>query len=505
MTSIDIPIALATAIFLFVLLRRLSSKPTHHPNLPPGPPADPIIGHFRHTRMPHQENVFHDWAKIYGDVICLQFLGRTVVVLDSFEAANELLNKRGSNYSCRLQSAVFELMGWDASLPFLKYGKQFVKHRRFMYQQLNRKQSLSYRSIQLEESRTLVKSLLSNPKAFERHLERFSTSVIMRLAYGHQITSSDDPFLKVIQDFLDTLDGAGITGNTLIDFFPFLQRLPSWFPGTHYANWARSRRWAVRQLYDYPFDLTRNEMSNGDAKHCFLTGLLERSTDAEDVEDIKGAAATLHTAGGETTWAALSVFIMAMVLYPECQRKAHQELDDVIGTDRLPNFSDQSVLPYIECVVQEALRWKPVVILGVPHVSLEDDVYKGMLIPKGSIVIANAGGMRFDEGVYAEPRIFNPDRFLPKPHGNAEPPFDAAFGFGRRICPGRHVAEASLWIAIASMLASFDFCKAVGEDGKEITPDPFVGGLARHAKPFPCVIRPRFGKEALTACISTSH
>lgn len=79
-----------------------------------------------------------------------------------------------------------------------------------------------------------------------------------------------------------------------------------------------------------------------------------------------------------------------------------------------------------------------------------------------------------DEKTYPEPAKYNPDRFL-RPDGSLDPnvrdPSVAAFGFGRRICPGRFMAVDSIWITIASVLSVFEIRKAVGEDGKEITPD----------------------------------
>ena len=76
-----------------------------------------------------------------------------------------------------------------------------------------------------------------------------------------------------------------------------------------------------------------------------------------------------------------------------------------------------------------------------------------------------------DEENYPDPFSFRPERFLKD--GKIDPDVKdpvAAFGFGRRICPGRHMARASVWIAVVSMLASFDITKAADKDGLVIEP-----------------------------------
>ena len=78
-----------------------------------------------------------------------------------------------------------------------------------------------------------------------------------------------------------------------------------------------------------------------------------------------------------------------MALYPDVQRLAQAELDRVIGTDRLPDFSDRPSLPYINAIVKELLRWHPALMFGVPHCTAADDECSGYFIPKGSIVLAN--------------------------------------------------------------------------------------------------------------------
>ncbi|KAG6816714.1 hypothetical protein H0H87_003574 [Tephrocybe sp. NHM501043] len=170
-----------------------------------------------------------------------------------------------------------------------------------------------------------------------------------------------------------------------------------------------------------------------------------------------------------------------MVIYPECQRKAQEELDTAVGPDRLPEFSDRENLPYLECVLQEVVRWNPAAPAGVPRKAQEDDVFNGMLIPEGATVIANFRAMTLDDSIYKDASTFDPSRFLPPPLGRGEPHSTGLFGFGRRKCPGRYLAEDSLWITIATMLATISFKRAITQDGKEIIPDaiPLINGITR--------------------------
>ena len=89
------------------------------------------------------------------------------------------------------------------------------------------------------------------------------------------------------------------------------------------------------------------------------------------------------------TTSALKTFCLAMSLYPEVQRKAHVELDAVVGHDRLPDFSDRDSLPYLNAIIKESLRWMNITPLGLAHCTTEDDEFDGYFIPADSIVMAN--------------------------------------------------------------------------------------------------------------------
>ncbi|KAG6820576.1 hypothetical protein H0H93_014803 [Arthromyces matolae] len=421
------------------------------PSLPPGPPSDPFIGHARIMPTKDPEFTFHEWGKIYGDVIYLEVLGRPIVVLNSSKAALDLLEKRSVIHSDRPRSLVLDIMGWPKNLTLVGYAdKTFQRYRKMFQEHLSTTKSKSHRAMQTQEARMLLQNLLANEEDREKYIRRFVTSVIVRIAYGLQVTSEEeDPYVQIVSDVGHVLSNAGPPAHTPIDFYPFLQYLPSWFPGTEYAEFARKHKHIVTKMHDYPFRIARERLAAGTAKTSFVSQMMD-SLGAHNAEegsevlmDIKINAANMIGAGAETTWSTLSFFFLAMILHPEYQRRAQQEIDSVIGPGRLPEFSDRESLPYLECILQETFR-----------------------------------GMALDENVYTNPQTFNPSRYLPSPEGNSEPYLNAQFGFGRRICPGRHLADANLWIAMVSILATFDISKAIGTDGKEITPKVgFISGI----------------------------
>jgi len=121
---------------------------------------------------------------------------------------------------------------------------------------------------------------------------------------------------------------------------------------------------------------------------------------------------------------------LAMLAYPETQSRAHAELDEVVGRERLPTFADYPHLPYIRAMVKEILRWRPAGPQAAPHRSTEDDWYEGMFIPKGTICIPNVWYMNRDPEVYGEnAEHFDPERYLDEARGEVAPgPSDAKEG-----------------------------------------------------------------------------
>jgi len=128
------------------------------------------------------------------------------------------------------------------------------------------------------------------------------------------------------------------------------------------------------------------------------------------------------------------MFFLAMIFNPKAMKKAQEELDRVVGKGELPDFSHKDNLPYIDALVKEVLRWSPPLPVAFPNRAMQDDVYRGYFIPKGTTVIQNIWAVFRDPNVYPDPEAFNPDRFLKDE--KIDPlvfnPEDRVFGTGRR-------------------------------------------------------------------------
>lgn len=231
--------------------------------------------------------------------------------------------------------------------------------------------------------------------------------------------------------------------------------------------------------------------------------LLEKTsqdgTIGRDEADIMGVGISLYAAGTETTDSVLNTFILAMVIHQDVLKKAQEEIDRVVGHERLPDLRDRELLPYIQCIVLEVYRYLTPTPLGVPHRVTKNDEYRGYFIPKDSLVLGNIWGIAHNEDTYTQPDRFLPERFLAqnKLNENILDPRSFIFGFGRRLCPGRELANDVIFLMIARIVATMDLCGVKDEKGREVIP-PFAltSGFASHPKPFNCIIKTRSQKAA---------
>src|SRR5271155_5253709 len=183
-------------------------------------------------------------------------------------------------------------------------------------------------------------------------------------------------------------------------------------------------------------------------------------------------------AGSETTSSTLNSCILYLCANPKVQKDAQKELDTALG-GRSPTFDDEDALPYCRAIVKEILRLRPVANIGSPRRSDEDVVYKDYFIPKGTNITLFQYAIHYNPARWTDPEKFDPSRYLDYPLKSGDYAGIAdvmkrdhfSFGCGRRICPGMHLAENSLFITISRILWAFNILPGLDENGKEILAD----------------------------------
>ncbi|KAF8592280.1 cytochrome P450 [Ramaria rubella] len=470
---------------------------------PPGPPGQAIFGNVSDMPKKHEWLTYTRWAKEYGDLVYIKVLNQPIVFVNSAAVALDLFDRRASLYNDRFDFPMLgDLMGFNWNFVLLRYGDKWRRHRRTFHQKFHPTAATAYYPIQTKHAHDLVRRFHESPEDFLQHLRHLSGAIIMEIIYGIKVLPSGDPYLKLAEETFAAVAQATNPGSFLVDTLPILKHVPEWMPGAGFKKKARIWRKLVMAMPALPFMACKKALSEGAAIPSFTASLLDKlfqRTDAdydakEEEAIIRNTGATAYGAGADTTTVALSWFVLAMVLYPEAQRKAQAELDEVLGSYRLPEFEDRKDLPYLNALCNEIQRWHPVFPLGISHGLMQDDVYEGQLLPKGSVIVGNAWAMLHNEEIYGpNTDRFEPERFL-RP-GVKDP--NAAFGFGRRICPGRYLAENTIFIAVSSILTLFTISHAKDADGKDIPIDvSFTSGAIMRPDPFPCSITLRSASAA---------
>ncbi|ESK87004.1 cytochrome p450 [Moniliophthora roreri MCA 2997] len=476
-------------------------KSRRRSNLPPGPKGYPLVGSAFQLDRKRPWHTLVKWKKTYGDVVYLRLFNQDVVVLNSAKAASDLLDRRAANYSQRPRLVVPEHITGGLLLALMNVGPMWRSMRRASHEALNMRVSARYHRPQMREGIQLAMNMLDSPNDWRNHSQRFTASGITSILYNKPpLQSSQDPVTSFLDSVVDAISSACLPGKYLVNHLPFLESMPGFL-----AKWKRDSK-EKHRIYSEEFlslflSVKETVLQKRETGPSFVASLVE-TQQRHGLDDKASAwlAAMLYLAGYETTATAMGWLILAMIAFPEAQHKVHEEIDRVVGRTRIPTLRDMDDLPYTRAVVKEVLRWRPPVPMGVFRTTAEDDIYNGYYIPKGSFIIPNVWAMNHDPVTYGpEADEFRPERFLNEDGTHKESPPDTkdeghySFGFGRRICPGRHLANNSV-LTFAILLWAAHLEPGKDDFGRVEIPnvEDEAVGINSHVPDFRCSSRPRF-------------
>ncbi len=454
--------------------------------LPPGPRGLPVFGSLLEIRNNTHLSIDR-LARRYGDICLLRFGSVPTVIISDADLLHEAFGK--AVLADRWASEIMDALSGQKDLVMAPYGDHWRQMQRFANRELLSARNienvreqhiedvvngLTERMAELGDSGDLV----SPPTMTARS----NSTLMFRSVFGREDDTTPE-FVAQREALLEYISWifASATATNLADYIPWLRFLPS-SALKEATRQAEIGGGIIRSLIDATRDRPGLDLS---APTCLVEVMLARQDAGEITEDMTpDLCMDLLIAGTDTSAQTVNWFLLLLANRPEIQARVHEELDRVIGRDSLPTVDDRNRLPYTFACLAESMRYRTIGPLGLPHKASEDTEIGGYLIPAGTQVLGNIYSIHHDPRYWESPNEFIPERFLPQPDGSMSPAMTSQaylpFGTGHRRCPGRRLAETTVWLHITRMLHRLRF---ETPDGKPLSEDE-VFGLAISPRPY---------------------
>ncbi|KAF0319369.1 hypothetical protein GQ607_013337 [Colletotrichum asianum] len=495
----------------FSIVSYRNSRPPKNYKSVPGPKGLPLIGNT-HQLGKAPQRLLQKWASENGELFKIRLGWENWVFVNSPEAVREIFDKQSAKTSGRMpMPVVSDLLSGENRLLLLTYGTKWRQLRTIVHKLLTPKASETYKPSQDFEAKQLLFDLATgndDQESFYLHVRRYTTSVVLTSTYGRRVPAWDCDDMREIYQLLKDFSEAAEPGGFVADLFPPLAQIPSclqWWRPSAIAAYNRQKKTWMRY-----WDELKSAVNQKKAPECFVKHFIETDFEKLGISDVQAGfvAGSMIEAGSETTSSALNSAILYLSAHPGVQDTANAELTKVVGDDRSPTFSDEADLPYIRAMGKEILRIRPVTNIGSPHYTTADIFYKDYFIPKNTVVAIPQYVLHYSSEKWDNPEAFDPSRYLSYPEkagfyaaqGDAKGRDHFDFGGGRRICPGMHLAENSLFVTLAKILWAFKIEPALDPSGNQIpvdlSDDAYEPGVNTLPKPFKARFVPRNTRRA---------
>ncbi|KAK1984898.1 cytochrome P450 [Colletotrichum cereale] len=398
-----------------ILVYKIFTFGSRGKHLPPGPPTVPILGNAHLIPTKGFFSKLKEWSDQYGSIYSLKVGRSTIVVLNDRRAVHELLSQKGAWYNDRPNDQQMVIAAREENIALMHESPKWRAERKIASSYFSpKKLDSDLKLVQEAEVTRLMSDLLEKPEGFQESIKRATASVASITIYGHVATDWDSFWAHTVYIVMEAISKALEQGTYLpMDQFPILNLIPD--------------RWNKPKLRGKKFYVTMTDVwnearervetrrKNGDKRDSLLDKLLEEEIKCDvplSYTELNNFLGGVHMGASDTTATATLTSILFLAKHPEFQEKARVELDRVCGTDRVPKWADFNDLPYINCIVKEGLRIRPVIPGGIPHSAKQDHWYEGMLIPAGSTIVVPAYALNHSSDSSLNPSAYNPDQFM---------------------------------------------------------------------------------------------
>ncbi|XP_073492920.1 cytochrome P450 2W1-like isoform X1 [Aquarana catesbeiana] len=448
-------------------------------NFPPGPRPLPIIGNMHILDIARQDYTFMELAKKYGTFFTFHYGGVKAVVLVGYEANQEALVKANYDFGDRGLLPIAEDFQHNHGILFSN--KEIWKMTRRFTLTILRDLGMGKRSIEgriIDELQFLNAYIQShNGKPFEKQVFYSAPpNITFSMLFGRRFDYDDLTFKKMTEIIDDVVKLTGHPSAKYYNVFPILK---------HFLKTPGLVLKRIDELNEILLVLFKQaqESKNEDSFRTYGEAFLQKQEKEKALEEkeklfteknLLASTFDLMLGGTETTSTTIQWAILLMMKYPHIQKKVQDEIEDVIGLERLPRWEDHKVLPYCLAVIHEVQRFGNI-LQFLPHATPTDVSFRGYTIPKGTTVIPLFTSILYDETKWENPRGFNPNHFLDANGKFLKRDEFFAFSKGRRVCAGESLARMELFIFITGMLQKFTFTPPpeVKKEDLNLTADPF--------------------------------
>ncbi|CAJ0962292.1 unnamed protein product, partial [Mesorhabditis belari] len=385
-------------------------------NYPPGPIPLPIFGNLLEiAKAPPGYEAFRKWRKDHGSVFTFWLSFKPIVVIADFDQMRETIVKDGDKFTDRFSFEDFNRFIRGGLYGILtSNGEIWREQRRFTLHTLRdfgMGRNLMETRI-MDEVDDLLDRMdrLKNDLNVQKEFGVSVGSVINSVLFGYRFDEQHLHEFHFVKKAIHQILAAEANPFFLVGVA---------FPRVHQKNHENLNvlfEFIGRQIEERKKTIDFETEDYEDFVECYVKEQIKKKGKENEEfycnDQLKNLVLDMWVAGMETTSNALNWAICYILNHPEVQEKIHEEFDRVIDSDRKITTNDKNLLPYLNAVVSEVLRFANLLPQNLMRVTVEDTIIAKHLVKKGTAVMPQIGTILYDEKIFPNPHQFNPDRFI---------------------------------------------------------------------------------------------